>query len=129
MISDHYEPKEELPEDAAERLLGPPLEKGDTYRNMDSVAITNQITERDGLNSISMRSDRNEDTLRPMAGGNDEEKGLKLEDFGAEKSKVKYDEVFDNYMNQFRKEVDFHHKIAYRFEKAYRLGKKSDGKK
>jgi len=24
----------------------------------------------------------------------------------------------------FRKEVDFHHKVAYRFEKAYRLGKK-----
>lgn len=24
----------------------------------------------------------------------------------------------------FKKEVDFHHKIAYRFEKAYRLGKK-----
>lgn len=27
-------------------------------------------------------------------------------------------------MKLFRKEVDFHHKIAYRFEKAYRLGKK-----
>jgi len=27
-------------------------------------------------------------------------------------------------MNIFRKEVDFHHKVAYRFEKAYRLGKK-----
>ena len=46
MISHHYEQKEELPEDAAERLLAPPLEKGDTYRNMDSVAITNQITDR-----------------------------------------------------------------------------------
>jgi len=64
-----------------------------------------------------------------MAGGGQEE-GLRLEDFGkTEKSKVKNDEVFDNYMNQFRKEVDFHHKVAYRFEKAYRLGKKSDGKK
>ena len=28
------------------------------------------------------------------------------------------------YISIFRKEVDFHHKIAYRFEKAYRLGKK-----
>jgi hypothetical protein len=27
------------------------------------------------------------------------------------------------------KEVDFHHKIAYRFEKAYRLGKKIEKKK
>lgn len=29
----------------------------------------------------------------------------------------------------FRKEVDFHHKIAYRFEKAYRLGKKMTQKR
>jgi hypothetical protein len=29
----------------------------------------------------------------------------------------------------FRKEVDFHHKVAYRFEKAYRLGKKQQQKK
>jgi len=28
-------------------------------------------------------------------------------------------------MAKFRKEVDFHHKVAYRFEKAYRLGKKT----
>jgi hypothetical protein len=27
-------------------------------------------------------------------------------------------------LKRFRKEVDFHHKIAYRFEKAYRLSKK-----
>jgi hypothetical protein len=31
----------------------------------------------------------------------------------------------DFYLRMFRKEVDFHHKIAYRFEKAYRLGKKT----
>ena len=45
MISDNYE----LPEDAAEMLLSPDpkLEKGDTYRNMESVAITVQNTERD----------------------------------------------------------------------------------
>ena len=30
-------------------------------------------------------------------------------------------------MNIFRTEVDFHHKVAYRFEKAYRLGKKVNG--
>jgi len=29
----------------------------------------------------------------------------------------------------FRKEVDFHHKIAYRFEKAYRLNKQTDERK
>jgi len=31
--------------------------------------------------------------------------------------------VRKEYFNKFRKEVDFHHKIAFRFEKAYRLGK------
>jgi len=44
MIGDNYE----LPEDEAEKLLlAPELEKGDTYRNMESVAITVQNTERD----------------------------------------------------------------------------------
>ena len=33
------------------------------------------------------------------------------------------------YLSKFRKEVDFHHKVAYRFEKCYRLGKKSPEKK
>jgi hypothetical protein len=32
-------------------------------------------------------------------------------------------------MDHFSKEVDFHHKVAYRFEKAYRLGKKENSKK
>ena len=32
-------------------------------------------------------------------------------------------------MMKFRKEVDFHHKVAYRFEKAYRLSKKQPHKK
>ena len=48
MIGDNYEPKE-LPEDIAEKLLAidPPLQKGDTYRNMESVGITVQNTERE----------------------------------------------------------------------------------
>jgi len=33
-------------------------------------------------------------------------------------------ENIDHYLKLFRKEVDFHHKIAYRFEKAYRLGRR-----
>lgn len=32
-------------------------------------------------------------------------------------------------MLRFRKEVDFHHKVAYRYEKAYRLSKKQPQKK
>ena len=31
--------------------------------------------------------------------------------------------IREEYMQKFRKEVDFHHKVAYRYEKAYRLGK------
>jgi len=34
------------------------------------------------------------------------------------------DNIREQYLNKFRKEVDFHHKVAYRYEKAYRLGKK-----
>ena len=39
------------------------------------------------------------------------------------------DKVKEDYLRRFRKEVDFHHKVAYRFEKAYRLGKKMTVKK
>lgn len=39
------------------------------------------------------------------------------------------DDIKEHYLQRFRKEVDFHHKIAYRFEKAYRLGKKMSDKK
>ena len=39
------------------------------------------------------------------------------------------EKIRDEYMQKFRKEVDFHHKVAYRFEKAYRLGKKQPHKR
>lgn len=39
------------------------------------------------------------------------------------------DKIKEDYLKKFRKEVDFHHKVAYRFEKAYRLGKKMTLKK
>jgi hypothetical protein len=39
------------------------------------------------------------------------------------------DKLKADYLKIFRKEVDFHHKVAYRFEKAYRLGKKMSVKK
>jgi hypothetical protein len=34
------------------------------------------------------------------------------------------EKIREEYLQKFRKEVDFHHKVAYRYEKAYRLGKK-----
>ena len=39
------------------------------------------------------------------------------------------EKIKEDYLKKFRKEVDFHHKVAYRFEKAYRLGKKMTVKK
>lgn len=39
------------------------------------------------------------------------------------------DKIRGDFLKIFRKEVDFHHKVAYRFEKAYRLGKKMSLKK
>ena len=91
---------------------------------MESKGLTDR--ENEEKNSVSMRSDRNEDTMRPIAGQTSEQ-GLELKDFGAEKHAEQQEEVQENYMNIFRTEVDFHHKVAYRFEKAYRLGKKVNG--
>ena len=82
MISDNYEPKEkEHPEDLAETLLfpdSPRLIKGDTFLNLDSnafpVGFENQTTFR-GINdsdcpvSMTIRSDRNEDTMRQLKSG------------------------------------------------------------
>ena len=39
------------------------------------------------------------------------------------------DQVKEEYLRKFRKEVDFHHKVAYRYEKAYRLGKQNSKKR
>ena len=91
MIVDNYEKKEILPEDAAEALLipeDPALHKDNTYRNMESYAITVQNSERDLKEANSMRSDRNEDTMRPIAGGNDDmdQSVLGIENLGKQKT-------------------------------------------
>ena len=39
------------------------------------------------------------------------------------------DRIKNEYLSKFRKEVDFHHKIAYRFERSYNLGKKNPERK
>ena len=47
-----------------------------------------------------------------------------------DKSRGEPDEkVREECLAKFRKEVDFHHKVAYRYEKAYRLVKKWPEKK
>lgn len=57
------------------------------------------------------------------------ESALKI---GARKDEIKNeidDKIRDDYLQKFRKEVDFHHKVAYRFEKSYRLSKKHPEKR
>ena len=39
------------------------------------------------------------------------------------------EKIRDEYLAKFRKEVDFHHKVAYRFETCYRLGRKHTDKR
>ena len=48
----------------------------------------------------------------------------KKEPLSAEEQGVK-----EHFLKRLRAEVDFHHKVAYRFEKAYRLGKKMTERK
>ena len=56
-----------------------------------------------------------------------EEDNLKVNDFGKGLiNNNKEEEVIGTFAALFRKEVDFHHKVAYRFEKAYRLKKKGE---
>ena len=59
-----------------------------------------------------------DDSMAPVQLGLDEAPGVRN---GKDRKEVK-----DRYMDVFRKEVDFHHKIAYRFEKAYRLNKQNN---
>lgn len=57
------------------------------------------------------------------------ESALKI---GARKDEIRNDldqQIKDEYLQKFRKEVDFHHKVAYRFEKSYRLSKKHPEKR
>jgi len=47
----------------------------------------------------------------------------------AKSDQAKNEVVRKHYQEVFKKEVDFHHKVAYRFEKAYRLGKQMPDKR
>jgi hypothetical protein len=78
---------------------------------------------------------RNEDSLRGLINEDNDESmmGIPNRKKNMEGKSMKQDEenddIKEHYLRRFRKEVDFHHKIAYRFEKAYRLGKKMTEKK
>jgi hypothetical protein len=60
---------------------------------------------------------------------NDNDKKINIEGIDDQDQKDLDEKVKEDYLKKFRKEVDFHHKVAYRFEKAYRLGKKMSIKK
>jgi hypothetical protein len=57
------------------------------------------------------------------------EKQLKIIDMKQDIKEIMDEKIKEDYLKKFRKEVDFHHKVAYRFEKAYRLGKNQKDKK
>ena len=113
---------------------------GDRRGHMDEEAMSiNPLTLKDGVNY--------EDAAFKV----DLEKGEKLPDFddvpsqagslGAQpesdeepqesraQQRARQDAVRAEYLAKFRKEVDFHHKVAYRFEKAYRLARKQPEKR
>ena len=52
------------------------------------------------------------------------EQKIKVNNIKADMRDQVDENVRNQYLAKFRKEVDFHHKVAYRYEKAYRLGKK-----
>ena len=80
-----------------------------TIRGGEEDIYPDGFGEVDGMNEVEMHLAVMED---------------KNKNGGVLDSKIK-----EEYMLKFRKEVDFHHKVAYRFEKAYRLGKKHSQKK
>ena len=57
------------------------------------------------------------------------EQKIKVNNIKADMRDQVDENVRNQYLAKFRKEVDFHHKVAYRYEKAYRLGKKQPQKK
>ena len=65
-----------------------------------------------------------DDNHSPGGTKQDGKKGIRYADGKDSKRKIQ-----DHYVEIFRKEVDFHHKVAYRFEKAYRLAKKTSERK
>jgi len=81
-----------------------------TVKNNANNIYPDGFNENDDLNNDG-RIDKVENDLKVM--------GMKDEIRGDLEEKIRQD-----YVTKFRKEVDFHHKVAYRFEKAYRLGKK-----
>ena len=79
---------------------------------------------------------RNDDSMRGLMNGDGEsmtgipmrKKSTNVDPKDDQKNKDDAN-MREHYLKRFRKEVDFHHKVAYRFEKAYRLGKKMSEKK
>ena len=101
--------------------------KGDHYPKM-SFPDANDDT--DVLN----QTERIDDSMRGLIQGEDDMKSIeplrkKSADNEKNQAKQEDDEIRKHYLKRFRAEVDFHHKVAYRFEKAYRLGKKTVEKK
>tara|TARA_B110000285_G_C15138483_1_gene628952 strand:- start:2187 stop:2795 length:609 start_codon:yes stop_codon:yes gene_type:complete len=100
--------------------------KGDQY-SMQFPNANSETAINDTIRDDSMRG--------LMAGDGDSITGIPMRKKSSGVDEVNSDKknneagMRDHYLKRFRKEVDFHHKVAYRFEKAYRLGKKMSEKK
>ena len=70
-----------------------------------------------------------EDDLDGNGNIDEMEQKIKVNNIKADMRDQVDENVRNQYLAKFRKEVDFHHKVAYRYEKAYRLGKKQPQKK
>ena len=53
---------------------------------------------------------------------------IKINDKRQEIQEIVENRIKREYLSKFKKEVDFHHKIAYKYERAFRLGKKNPEK-
>lgn len=57
------------------------------------------------------------------------EMNMKIQDYKDQIDDLTDEAIKNEYLKRFRKEVDFHHKVAYRFEKSYRLSKNQHQKR
>jgi hypothetical protein len=103
--------------------------KGDQYPEMSFPRANDETVLED--------SQRYDDSMRGLIGGEDGDSMIpvpnrkrgNMPEKGKAPSNAEDDNVREHFMKRFRAEVDFHHKVAYRYEKAYRLGKKMMEKK
>lgn len=133
-IEDNFDDEYTSKDIAREKLL----ENEDIYdmkEQFDNTVMRDDVKAEDFGESVHPLTQRNyidfdQDVFNPAGFDADENKqGAEKQRNILEADKDKEVEEVDErarreWLIKFRKEVDFHHKVAYRYEKVYRLGKK-----